>query len=113
MNRNTHSPRDVGPSVLCLCFRWRLAWYNRLHFPGPTLKIPWGLPWWSRVNTSPFTSGTTRLIPAWGAQIAHALWPPNQNITQWQCFNKFKKKTLIMVHITKSFKKKLLLAFYF
>ena len=43
------------------------------------------------VKTPPSKAGGECLIPGWGAKIANASWPKNQNIKQKQYSNKFNK----------------------
>ena len=40
---------------------------------------------------SPSNASGVSLIPGWGANIPHVLWPKNQNIKQKQYYDKFKK----------------------
>ena len=40
---------------------------------------------------SPSNASGVSLIPGWGANIPHVLWPKNQNIKQKQYCNKFNK----------------------
>ena len=58
------------------------------------------------VKTSPSNAGDVGSIPGQGAKIPHASGPKNQNIKQKQYCNKFNKKTLEMVHIKKSLRRK-------
>ena len=44
------------------------------------------------VKTSPSNVGGAGLIPGWGAKIAHASGPKNQNIKQRRHCNKFSKR---------------------
>ena len=45
----------------------------------------------SVVGTSPPWAGGTGSLPDWGAEMAHASKPDNQNIKQRQCCSKFNK----------------------
>ena len=64
------------------------------------------------VRTSPSNAAGVGSIPGQEAKIPHASWPKNQNIKQKQYCNKF-SKTLNMVHIKKSLKKKKIYAYIY
>ena len=60
------------------------------------------------VKTSPSSTRGVGLIPGWGANTPHALWPKNQNRKQKQCCNTFNKNFKKGPHKKKIFKKVLL-----
>ena len=54
--------------------------------------VSWVLPGGSMMRTSPSNAGGTGSIPAQGAKISEASWPPKQKHKQQkQCCNRFNK----------------------
>ena len=57
------------------------------------------------VKTSPSNAGSVDLIPAWGAEIPHTLWPKKQNVKQKQYCNRFNQDFKNGLHKKKFFLK--------
>ena len=44
-----------------------------------TVEMPWGLPWWFRVENLPSNAGDTDSIPGWEMKIPHMLQGNNRS----------------------------------